>query len=65
MDEAGHVKGIVTVDDIVDVIREEATEDIHKLGGMEALGDPYLAVTFATMIKKRGVWLSVCFWVRC
>jgi len=61
VDEAGHVKGIVTVDDIVDVIREEATEDIHKLGGMEALGAPYLAVTFATMIKKRGVWLSVLF----
>jgi len=61
VDEAGRVKGIVTVDDIVDVIREEATEDIHKLGGMEALGAPYLAVSFATMIKKRGVWLSALF----
>jgi len=61
VDEEGRMRGIVTVDDIVDVIREEATEDMHKIGGMEALDSPYLDVTFPTMIKKRGVWLSVLF----
>jgi len=61
VDDAGRVKGIVTVDDIVDVIQAEATEDVHKIGGMEALDAPYLDVTFPTMIKKRGVWLSVLF----
>ena len=40
------MKGIVTVDDIVDVVQEEATEDIQKIGGMEALDAPYLEVGF-------------------
>lgn len=61
VDDEGRMRGIVTVDDIVDVIREEATEDIHKLGGSEALGEPYLDVGFLTMLKKRGGWLSVLF----
>ena len=61
VDEAGHMKGIVTVDDIVDVIQEEATEDIQKIGGTEALDAPYLQVGFAEMIKKRVVWLAVLF----
>jgi magnesium transporter len=61
VDGQGRMKGIVTVDDIVDVIREEATEDIHKLGGTEALGEPYLDVGFLSMIKKRGGWLSALF----
>ena len=38
------MKGIVTVDDIVDVVQEEATEDIQKFGGMEALDAPYLQI---------------------
>ena len=41
VDEAGRVLGIVTVDDVVDVVREEATEDMQKLGGVEALDEPY------------------------
>jgi len=61
VDDQGRMKGIVTVDDIVDVIREEATEDIQKLGGSEALGEPYLDVGFVRMIKKRGGWLSALF----
>ncbi len=55
VDDAGRVKGIVTVDDIVDVIQEEATEDIQKLGGTEALDARYLDVSFPMMIRKRGV----------
>ena len=42
VDHDGRMKGIVTLDDIVDVVQEEATEDIQKVGGMEALGAPYL-----------------------
>ncbi len=57
----GHMKGIVTADDIVDVVREEATEDIQKLGGMQALDEPYMNVGFFEMIRKRAVWLAVLF----
>ena len=46
VDAEGRMKGIVTVDDIVDVVQEEATEDIQKLGGMEALDAPYLQTAF-------------------
>jgi len=55
------VKGIVTVDDIVDVVQEEATEDIQKIGGMEALDAPYLDVGFWAMVRKRGGWLAILF----
>ena len=61
VDEDGHMKGIVTADDIVDVVQEEATEDIHKIGGMEALDGPYLQIGFLHMVKKRAGWLSALF----
>lgn len=61
VDAEGHLKGIVTVDDIVDVVEEEATEDIQKIGGMEALGAPYLEVGFHAMVKKRAGWLAALF----
>jgi cation transporter-like permease len=53
------MKGIVTVDDIVDVVQEEATEDIQKFGGLEALDLPYLASSRGEMIKKRARWLTI------
>lgn len=59
VDNLGRMKGIVTVDDIVDVVSEEATEDIQKLGGTEALGEPYLQASIATMLRKRGLWLAI------
>jgi magnesium transporter len=61
VDAQGRMRGIVTVDDIVDVVQEEATEDIQKLGGMEALDRPYLQTSFPAMLKKRAGWLSVLF----
>lgn len=61
VDAAGRMKGIVTVDDIVDVVQEEATEDIQKIGGMEALDAPYLQVGFTQMVRKRAGWLSALF----
>lgn len=53
--------GVVTVDDVLDVAEREATEDIQKLGGSEALDAPYLRVGIFSMIKKRAGWLAVLF----
>ncbi|HXS81355.1 MAG TPA: magnesium transporter [Methylomirabilota bacterium] len=61
VDATGRMQGIVTVDDIVDVLREEATEDIQKIGGTEALEAPYLQVKYESMLRKRVVWLAVLF----
>jgi magnesium transporter len=61
VDAEGRIRGIVTVDDIVDVVREEATEDIQKIGGTEALDAPYLQVGLYEMVRKRVGWLSVLF----
>lgn len=61
VDEQQRMKGIVTVDDIVDVVQEEATEDIQKIGGMEALEGPYLETRFWEMVRKRAGWLSALF----
>lgn len=61
VDADGRMKGIVTVDDIVDVVEEEATEDIQKLGGMEALDKPYFENSYVQMIKKRAGWLCILF----
>ncbi|HEX3865519.1 MAG TPA: magnesium transporter [Gemmatimonadaceae bacterium] len=59
--ESGHVMGVVTVDDVIDAIQEEQTEDVQKLGGMEALDEPYSQIGFWRMIKKRAGWLSALF----
>ncbi|NOJ80576.1 magnesium transporter [Myxococcus xanthus] len=61
LDAQQRMKGIVTVDDIVDVVQEEATEDIQKAGGMEALEAPYFETGFFGMLKKRIGWLLVLF----
>ncbi|MFI4896389.1 MAG: magnesium transporter [Phycisphaerales bacterium JB059] len=61
VDGRGLLVGIVTADDIADVAEEEFTEDIQKLGGMEALGSPYMNTGFREMIKKRGGWLAGLF----
>lgn len=53
--------GVVLVRDVLKVIEQEATEDIQKLGGMEALEDPYFQTAFSRMIKKRSIWLCVLF----
>ena len=53
--------GIVTVDDMLDVQEEETTEEIQKLGGMEALDEPYMTISMPRMIKKRASWLIILF----
>lgn len=61
VDEKGRMKGIITFDDIADVVREEATEDAQKVGGMQALDEPYLKAPFRELVKKRAGWLTFLF----
>jgi magnesium transporter len=61
VDKGGHVLGIVTVDDIIDAIVEENTEDVQKFGGVEALDAPYMDIGFFRMIQKRAGWLCALF----
>lgn len=61
IDSRGILVGIVTADDVADVAEEEVTEDIQKMGGMEALDAPYLEIRMPAMMRKRGGWLSVLF----
>ncbi len=61
VDAAGRLVGTVTSDDLLDVLEEEATEDIQKAGGVSALDFPYFATGSAEMLRKRGGWLSVLF----
>ena len=60
-DDRGRLLGAVTVDDVIDAIQEEQTEDVQKQGGMEALDDPYMQTGFVALLKKRAGWLSVLF----
>ena len=53
--------GIVTVDDIVDVVEEQASRDIQNIGGMEALDTPYMHTSIFEMVKKRAGWLAILF----
>jgi magnesium transporter len=61
VDKKGHVLGIVTVDDIIDAMIEESTEDVQKFGGVEALEAPYMEIGFLEMIQKRAGWLCALF----
>lgn len=61
VDAQRRMLGIVTVDDILDALIDESTEDVHKFGGVEALDRPYMQIGFFDMIRKRAGWLSVLF----
>ena len=61
VDNRGILVGIVTVDDVLDVAAEETTEDIHKLGAVVALDEPYIDTGFFSMVRKRAVWLCILF----
>ena len=60
-DSDGHMLGIITVDDVLDVAEQEATEDILKMGAVEMLDAPYLNVGVFHMVRKRGGWLAALF----
>lgn len=55
------VIGIVTVDDVLDALIDEASEDLGRFGGAEHIDQPYLDISFVTMLRKRGGWLAVLF----
>lgn len=61
VDAEGRMKGVVTADDIAEVMEEEASEDFQKVGGMEALDEPYLRIRLGSMLRKRGGWLAALF----
>ncbi|MCU0619004.1 MAG: magnesium transporter [Gemmatimonadaceae bacterium] len=61
VDDAQRLLGVVTVDDVIDIIQEQQTEDVQRLGGMEALDDPYMQTGFFTLLRKRAGWLTVLF----
>ena len=61
LDSKDVLVGVVTVDDVLDVAEQEATEDIQKMGGMEALEAPYLKIAMLSMVRKRAGWLSILF----
>lgn len=60
-DTRGHLLGIVTHDDLADVAQEEATEDMQKMGGVQALDEPYIASSIWSLFKKRAPWLVLLF----
>lgn len=61
LDADRHMMGIVSSADLAGVAQQEASEDILKIGGMEALEGPYMEVTFAQMVRKRAGWLAILF----
>ena len=61
VDSNGVLVGLVTIDDMLDVAEEEATEDIQKFGGMEALDEPYMRIPLWRMVRKRAGWLVILF----
>ena len=61
VDSSGVLVGIVTIDDMLDVAEAEATEDIQKFGGMEALDEPYMRIPLWRMVRKRAGWLVILF----
>ncbi len=60
-DTAGALLGIVTIDDVLDVAEAAATRDIQRVGGSEALDEPYIQIAFGRMIRKRAGWLTALF----
>jgi magnesium transporter len=61
VDALGRLVGRITIDDVVDVRRDEETEDVQKMAAMEALEEPYMSTPFAQMIRKRVGWLIILF----
>jgi len=61
VDQQGEMLGIITADDVLDLVERRTTDDIQKIGGSEALDQPYNSVSFWSMFKKRGGWLSALF----
>jgi magnesium transporter len=61
LDSGGRVLGIVTVDDVIDALISELSEDVQKFGGMAAVDEPYMQIGLGEMIRKRAGWLCALF----
>jgi magnesium transporter len=61
VDRDGSLLGIVTLDDVLDVAEEQATEEMQRFGGVEVLDEPYIDVPLLELIRKRATWLVVLF----
>ncbi len=61
LDDQGILLGVITIDDIIDVLTQEQTEDVQKIGAVEPLDLPYFRTSFFDFIRKRGVWLVILF----
>lgn len=59
VDDRDRILGVVTFDDVIDVIQKEQTEDVQKLGGMEAIEEPYMQIGMFSMVRKRVGWLAI------
>jgi len=60
-DTTGALIGIVTIDDVLDVAEAAATQEIQRIGGSEALDEPYMKISLARMVRKRAGWLTALF----
>jgi magnesium transporter len=61
VDDNQRMLGIVTVNEVIDALTAEGTEDVHKFGGMEALDEPYMGISLPRMVRKRAGWLAALF----
>jgi magnesium transporter len=61
LDDQGRMVGIITHDDVIDVVVQEATEDAHRMGAVEPLAENYLKANFVTVWRKRAFWLACLF----
>src|SRR5690606_10222678 len=61
LDDQRNMLGIITADDVMDVVEEEAHEDAHKMGAVEPIENDYFSVSYATYLRKRAPWLFVLF----
>ncbi|GIW97338.1 MAG: magnesium transporter MgtE [Pirellulaceae bacterium] len=61
VDEQRHMLGIITHDDVMDVVREEATEDVQRIAAVDPLEDSYIRTSILTLARKRGMWLGILF----
>ena len=61
VDDQHHMLGIITYDDVIDVVMEEAIEDAHRIAGVDPLDESYLRTSLITLSWKRGIWLAVLF----
>ncbi len=61
VDDDEHLLGVITIDDVLDVIEQETSEDIHRMGGVEPSAEPYLQTSAWSFVKRRAVWLLALF----